>query len=168
MNWEAMGAIGEIAGALAVVVTLAYLAKQMKNQTQTNEITVFEGVMDGFNQVNSMIAADKELYRVFIRGLNHPDKLDDDDAASFSFVFRAYMNTYNKLYRAYLRGAIEEEVWTMFAAEGADLIESPGGRVFWETSSGDSWEYVQAVRKHLRDDPVIDVSLGRECILRAS
>ena len=30
MNWEAIGAVGEILGALAVVLTLAYLAKQTK------------------------------------------------------------------------------------------------------------------------------------------
>ena len=35
MNWDAAGAIGEIIGAIAVVVTLAYLAKQ---QAQTNRV----------------------------------------------------------------------------------------------------------------------------------
>ena len=30
MNWEALGAIGEIVGAVAVVVTLGYLAVQIR------------------------------------------------------------------------------------------------------------------------------------------
>jgi hypothetical protein len=30
MNWEAIGAIGEIVGAVAVVMTLGYLAMQIR------------------------------------------------------------------------------------------------------------------------------------------
>jgi hypothetical protein len=34
MNWAAIGAIGEIVGAVAVVVTLAYLAIQVRQNTR--------------------------------------------------------------------------------------------------------------------------------------
>lgn len=34
MNWEAIGAVGEIVGALAVVVTLFYLAQQVRHSTR--------------------------------------------------------------------------------------------------------------------------------------
>ena len=34
MNWDAIGAVGEIVGALAVVVTLAYLAVQIRQNTR--------------------------------------------------------------------------------------------------------------------------------------
>jgi hypothetical protein len=33
MNWEAIGAIGELFGALAVVLTLIYLATQVRQNT---------------------------------------------------------------------------------------------------------------------------------------
>jgi hypothetical protein len=33
MNWEAIGAIGEVLGALAVIVTLVYLAVQIRQNT---------------------------------------------------------------------------------------------------------------------------------------
>ena len=31
MNWDAIGAIGEVAGALVVIVTLIYLSRQVRN-----------------------------------------------------------------------------------------------------------------------------------------
>jgi hypothetical protein len=34
MNWEALGAIGETVGAVAVVVTLGYLAVQIRRNTR--------------------------------------------------------------------------------------------------------------------------------------
>lgn len=35
MNWEAIGALGEIAGAVAVIVTLLYLAKQIRQNSKS-------------------------------------------------------------------------------------------------------------------------------------
>lgn len=34
MNWDAIGALGEIVGALAVVITLFYLARQIRDNTR--------------------------------------------------------------------------------------------------------------------------------------
>jgi hypothetical protein len=50
MNWEALGAIGEIVGALAVVLTLAYLATQVRYAKQAtadqNRLTRASGVRE--------------------------------------------------------------------------------------------------------------------------
>ena len=35
MNWNAIGAIGEVAGALAVVITLLFLARQLRENTRS-------------------------------------------------------------------------------------------------------------------------------------
>lgn len=39
MNWEAIGAIGEVSGALAVVLTLLYLARQI---SESRKATIAE------------------------------------------------------------------------------------------------------------------------------
>jgi hypothetical protein len=38
MNWDAIGAIGEVVGALGVVVTLAYLAIQIRQNTDSARV----------------------------------------------------------------------------------------------------------------------------------
>lgn len=48
MNWDAIGAFGELFGALAVLLTLLYLATQVK---QTNDISRFNTTNDEFEQV---------------------------------------------------------------------------------------------------------------------
>ena len=40
MNWEAIGAVGEILGALAVFASLIYLARQIRQNTQMMKSTV--------------------------------------------------------------------------------------------------------------------------------
>ena len=34
MNWEAIGAVGEVAGAIGVIATLLYLAAQIRQNTR--------------------------------------------------------------------------------------------------------------------------------------
>jgi hypothetical protein len=43
MNWEALGAIGEIVGAIAVVVTIGYLAVQIRQNTESLHAATFQG-----------------------------------------------------------------------------------------------------------------------------
>jgi len=165
---QVLGNYGEFLGAIAVVATLAYLARQIRDQNRANEIAAFESVMDGFNQLNAMLAADRGLYRNFIIGLNQPDELDDEAAGSFSFLIRMYLNTFNKMYRVYRRGAMPESEWRLFAAEAAQLMETPGLRTFLENQPTERWEYIQAIKAHLHQESVVDISLGRNPLRRRS
>ena len=54
MNWEAIGAIGEIVGALAVVLTLAYLALQVKTAKRA---TIDQNTLSRANGVREMLLA---------------------------------------------------------------------------------------------------------------
>jgi hypothetical protein len=66
MNWDAVGAIGEIAGAIAVFVTLLYLAMQVR---QTNKMARFETmreIIGQFNALNLLYATDSKLREVLL------------------------------------------------------------------------------------------------------
>ena len=67
MNWDALAAIGEIIGALAVVVTLGYLAIQVRHSVNVSEATAFKGSTQGFMSTQSALL-DSEKARLFIRG----------------------------------------------------------------------------------------------------
>lgn len=54
MNWEAIAAIGEIVGALAVVLTLAYLALQVKTAKRA---TIDQNTLSRANGVREMMLA---------------------------------------------------------------------------------------------------------------
>lgn len=52
INWEANSAIGKIVGVLAVLVTLIYLAIQLKQNTTAVATSTYESTMTGFNDIN--------------------------------------------------------------------------------------------------------------------
>jgi len=64
MNWEAVGAIGEIAGATAVVITLAYLARQIhQNNVLMNEHASYNMLQNQLSYYDGM-AREPDLVNV--------------------------------------------------------------------------------------------------------
>jgi hypothetical protein len=43
MNWDAIGAIGQVLGSVAVFITLGYLAVQVRHQRQENRRALSQG-----------------------------------------------------------------------------------------------------------------------------
>ena len=67
MNWEAIGAIGEIFGAGAVVISLFYLASQIRTQNKEARLAAQHQVLTAFREA-SLIMSDPELADIFLRG----------------------------------------------------------------------------------------------------
>ena len=91
MYWDAIAATGEWAGAVAVVVTLIYLALQIRQQNKIAQYSAWQSVIDGFNLALSTALADKENIALWVRGLDDPDRLTDDEMLMFSNHFTQLM-----------------------------------------------------------------------------
>ena len=73
MNWDALGAMGEIAGAIAVIATLFFLARQLQVNTRelerTNEYQRTTSVVasnENYNEVWRPILQDPELAHIYL------------------------------------------------------------------------------------------------------
>jgi len=56
MNWDALGAIAEICGAIGVIVTLVYLSVQLRQNTKGMRSATFESYRSGAQAINEYIA----------------------------------------------------------------------------------------------------------------
>jgi hypothetical protein len=91
MNWEAIGAIGEIMGVLAVVATLGYLAVQIKQNTKIAEDATFRDIFTGVNnQLHAMISSENR--EVLFRGLIDYKQLPGHDKFLFDSLISGYFN----------------------------------------------------------------------------
>jgi len=67
MNWDAIAAIAEVVGAISVVVTLAYLATQIRQNTQSNRNVTLQTI---HTQNSDWLSAlvDADIARLFRTG----------------------------------------------------------------------------------------------------
>ncbi len=135
MNWDAIAAVGELLGALAVLITLVYLAVQIKQNTLAVATATYESTMAGFNDINVVVASHPALASVLDRGCQNPGLLNAEEVVQFNFLLRCYANQWWKLFKLYERGNLPEEEWSVFAREAAQFLEQPGCKPFCEANA---------------------------------
>jgi hypothetical protein len=160
MNWDAVGALAEVAGAVGVLITLAYLAIQIRQNSASVDASTEDGVTSGFNDINMVIASDVELARIFTTGMDNPNGLTDQEAVQFSFIFSSYVNQYNRLLVLYKKGTFPKERWNTYANELATLLSAPGG-VLWKAGNPNFSELWASVAG-LESNNGIDMKLRRD------
>jgi len=104
MNWDALGAVGDFAGAIAVFATLLYLAKQIK---QTNQMARFETareVIGQFNALNLVYATDTKLREVMLKA---GSLSVEEEEQAYAFV-DTYCNAWVTAQFAFDHGQIDE------------------------------------------------------------
>lgn len=67
MNWDAVGAIGEILGAVVVLLTLIYLAVQVKRSNEIARFNSSKDLMNQFNAINHLVTTDASLRNTLMK-----------------------------------------------------------------------------------------------------
>ncbi len=111
MNWEAIGAIGEIVGAVAVVITLLYLASQTRQNTKATHAQATASVASEMEQCLLTIANDGYLAEAYHKAMKRED-LSELESIRLGFWWGAFVRgTHSHLARIIHEGACGVEFW---------------------------------------------------------
>ena len=109
MNWDAIGAIGEIAGALAVVLSLIYLATQIRVSNRAAQNSVNKELMDQFSDVLSQVSSSEETSDLWLRGLTNDESLSKKELFRFRILLWKIVLGWERAY--YLEAENELDPW---------------------------------------------------------
>jgi hypothetical protein len=132
MNWEAIGAIGEIAGALAVIVTLVYLSAQVRQNTKASRLAAVQAASENSSHFSELIAADPELSELVWRGMREPDSLDPAETRRFIAAWNVFMRREAVSFYLYKEGVMPEKLWAARVDGLRGVLNQPGFRLFLE------------------------------------
>lgn len=146
MNWEAIVAVVEVIGLLAVVASLVYLAIQVRqnsdliNQNTTvarasmvHETSVF------YARFYEMIAESPDLAGIYRRGVDS-EALDPDEKVRFESLLAVYFSSLedsDHQYKSdlYFDEDDDEDLVEFMAPEFRPMLESSNGREWWERTA---------------------------------
>ena len=154
MNWEAIGAIGEIIGAVGVILTLGYLAYQIRQNTiqlEQNERTATAAAVSvsatNYRENRRYIYATKEVAGIVLQGMADPESLDDIDQYRFRLITQNTMDALWDLYSQTVVTDFSPETWD---TQGVGLVRrvftTSGGKWFW---SNHREEYAEGFRAEI-------------------
>ena len=110
MNWEAIGAIGEIIGATAVVASLVYLAVQIRTQNRESRMSAMHDISVGYRDGLAAVA-EGDMADLFVKAFDDYESLTRPETirliAGASRLFRIWEEAYLLNQAGYL----EKRTW---------------------------------------------------------
>ena len=83
VDWNAIGAIGEILGAVAVVITLLYLSKQIRQNSRSVQVAALSDTTSQWTHWSELLAASPDLAEIVARGNQSFKSLAEVDALRY-------------------------------------------------------------------------------------
>jgi hypothetical protein len=132
MNWEAIGAVGEIVGAIAVVVTVGYLAVQIRQNTRSVRDSAFQEVIHSIAEITTLLGTNPQSASLLRRATRSPDDLSEDEWLQFANLAYSMMNTYQIHHWLHERGLLDDSVWTPTVNNLRTHMSLPGFQAWWK------------------------------------
>lgn len=95
MTLSDLGNIGELVGGIAVVISLLYLAVQIRHSSQISKFDAHRSLSNDIASILGNIASDPDLYRIWDIMTNHPDRATEHDRERFGMLLYQVFTTFS-------------------------------------------------------------------------
>ena len=126
-----LAAWGEFLGGIAVVVSLVYLAGQIRQNSRLLRASTASATAEGATATSKLIAQDPEIARIFWGGLRDRVSLSELDRQRFDALFAMNVNAWNQQHDFARDGLIGPSVWKNAERMNRWFFQQPGGRQWW-------------------------------------
>lgn len=154
MQVEYLANLGEIIGAIAVVVSLIYLAVQVRQNTQAQRTENFSRALDRVAAMQANLSQDSEASVIFSKGVVDTSKLAPKERIQFTWAMYELFGAFEFMFLASKADAIPDEVWQRWLSAVAWWLTFPGVQAWWQVRPipfTDS--FTSFVESLLRDNP---------------
>ena len=138
MNWEAIGAIAELGGALGVILSLAYLAVQIRHNTAQMESTAraargaaYQDALSNYQSHLIPIALDPELTDIYLRGMKDCDQLSEAEFFRFNWLMGGFLTNLDNMYYQHQDGVVSADRWEGVQSQLRWFFQYPGFFTWW-------------------------------------
>jgi hypothetical protein len=133
MNWEAIGAIGEVLGALGVIITLAYLAIQIRQNTRSQRVDSYARSLDRVTSLQARMSDNPKLGAILLKGVLDSNALSRQERVQFTWAFYEMFSGFEFIFHQAESGTLPKDVWNRWAETLFWWLSFPGVRAWWDS-----------------------------------
>jgi len=136
VSWEAIGAIGEVVGAIGVIATLGYLAVQIRQNTASVRASTLQDMSEAAAGWHDLLASNDDLAGIFVKGTGDLETLTPGERLRFNFAMMAFLRRVESFRRQESRNRVSLADWGGIRASCLSVMSQPGSRLWWAEHSG--------------------------------
>ena len=156
---EDLGNLGDFVGGIAVVVTLIYLATQIRQNTAAVQAASRQEVASGMRAVYRL-SMDPDAARTFAEGVREYPDMPFNERSRFGFMFTDHALFFQGVFALYESGQLEEATYRGYLDWFACNVATPGGAAWWEEIGRPFYvpRMVEAVDERLTEGGLPDIT----------
>jgi len=145
MNWEAMGAIAESLSAIGVIVTVAYLAVQIRQNTKAVRSAAQQAMFDNVQEVRLVFSQDPALAGLVAKANLDYEALTPEDRLRFESLAAVTIGQWENVYFQRDQASVDPAMWSAWDAAYREIVNAPGLRRVFESQKH---TYIPGFRDH--------------------
>ena len=131
MNWEAIGAVGEILGACGVIATLFYLAVQVRVQNREARLAAMHDISTAFRESYTAFN-DEGIADIFVRGNKEFKSLSDTEKVRLVATINPLIKVFEEAFFQYNQGRLDDQLWYAMTKQYSFLLSAPSLEEVWK------------------------------------
>ena len=131
MTLDQLANIGEIVGSIAVIISIIYVAIQIRTNTEAERTSTYQAVVSDFGALNNTMASTPELSHMFVEAMEDYHQLSADEKARISQLFFQCFRYFENMFYQHRKGYLDEEVWIGWKRLMLTYYSRPGFQTWW-------------------------------------
>ena len=131
MNWDAIGAISEVVGAIGVVLTMVYLAFEVRRNTRAILLDTGHDVTEEIRSIYALMAEHNDLADLVHRAATDADRIRGTEKVRWYALNMNFLRAMENARIQWIEKSLDSRQWSGFKRQTMDYTQLPGFRDFW-------------------------------------
>ena len=147
MKIERWRILFEGVGLIAIVLSIVFLAFEVRQNTQAMRAAAIQDATDVARQQLLMLVTDREAHRIEMLGHENPGQLTPEEHRRYVYMIRSFWLGMQGLYRQWQLGVLPDEEWNVLTGTICSELSTPGVQSLWSEQRQDALipEFVEFV-----------------------
>ncbi|MFT7652305.1 MAG: hypothetical protein ACI9UU_001412 [Candidatus Azotimanducaceae bacterium] len=129
---QLLGNYGEFVGAIAVVITLGYLAVQIRQNTTTSRAVSRQTLIDGWAATQGQFQNNPDLLLIYAKGITQWSTMPNTEKTQFDVGMAGFLGNIQNGIHLHEAGMLDQETLDTIASFMLTCIRCDGGAQWWK------------------------------------
>ena len=131
INWDALGAIGELIGALGVILSLIYLGRQISTNTKSTSVNATTAFVHSYGQLHGAMMQNEDVAALAREGYSGLDGFSPDREYQYRMLILQYFYLWESMWSLRSGDMLPDARWNAIKANIQQGLSAPGPRLLF-------------------------------------
>ena len=123
--------ISQMVAAVILVLSVIYLALQVRQNTSAMRLSNFQAVSVSWANVLGVLVNNEEVTDIYRRGLFEQDALNEIEQIRFRSLGMQLLRMFHECFEEQHEGGVRQARWESSQRASLDIMQTPGMQILW-------------------------------------